>query len=133
MRQPAMRLFPFLAVLAVAVLGLSPAQAQTPQIYGKLWFFNHSDKAVRLTIKGAGPVSIPANRILSVTLPGQLVYFTIETEGMNDIDDNHYFENFAEVGGTRWACAILDVERGEYYHPRLTYMAADSCAEVVAG
>lgn len=131
-----MRLFAVLALI-VATLAVAPAQAQpsAQPMYGKLWFFNYTDKAVRLTFTdGRHAMDIPAGRTWTTPIPAGVFDFVVKTEGLEDLKESHLFEkgsSFANVGGEHWVCMILDVPRGEYYRPRLSRLDYSRCESMM--
>ncbi|RYF90885.1 MAG: hypothetical protein EON95_16060 [Caulobacteraceae bacterium] len=129
-----MRLFAVLAFLAT-LLGAAPALAEPQPMYGKLWFFNRTDKAVRLIFADGRPaMEIPAGRTWTTPIPAGVFDFVVKTEGLEDLTESHLFEkgsSFADVGGDHFVCMILDVPRGEYYRPHLLRTDYSTCERLM--
>ena len=133
-----MRLLTIFAILA-ALLGGSPvlAQSDPSPVYGKAWFYNSTNKELRLVFTdGRPPMVLPARMSWSTPVPAGVFHFSIQIAGMEDLEARQYFDkdsSFAEVDGQRWVCMIIDIPRGEYYHPQLSRPEQTICRDIMSG
>ncbi|ESQ79346.1 hypothetical protein [Asticcacaulis sp. YBE204] len=124
----------FTALCAFMAPVAARAQSGT-EFYGRIWFFNYTDKPAHLTFAdGRAAIDVPARLVVYIPVNPGGFDFTVELESFRPLKESHYFEkssSFAEVDGKQWVCMMLSVPNGEYYHPDLVRMLSPECGELI--